>query len=368
MPLFTFIQRANNIYILYKALNSTSVHYEEMLNNILVPNGLQSSFSLSFESSANKNIKSISLSNNKDNCLIELNYNNSLTAFANNNKVGFFANCNPDICYTSKSKNFCSRWNNSIYGQMLKIPSFLPDDLSYKKITSFLTAKKLMKASLALGIGDVNINIRELTDIISVSDLGTYPINNNKTAKGRRFRIRVSKNNFLKFFNENLILNNNAELHLGKTYAQSLYNNIKNIKDNYLNIDIVIYQNKIKTAKLLFDNETKEALFYANNKGLSFTLNNLNKNIFKFHLIQNSPQNLIVYISSENSKMLNIKKYENNAITAYLSDVCTTNNTPQYKLTYTPINQNTKINAPGTDMYNLSVLELYSFMKKALIS
>ena len=40
--------------------------------------------------------------------------------------------------------------DNSLYGKIIKMPKFVPENLNYKKIDSFLNSKKLINASVAL--------------------------------------------------------------------------------------------------------------------------------------------------------------------------------------------------------------------------
>ena len=343
------------------ALESAVSDIKSLFDVVTVPGGLKSPFILEYKADGDKNINCITFLNNKKEAYMCLGIDGkiNLNIFAHNNKLGFYTSNTPEIRYTASSKNFTSNWNDSVYGKVIKMPEFVPENLSYKKINSFLNSKKLINASVALGLGKDKINLNDLRKNITVSTKGTY----SKMLLGKKetvsvTRISIPKKDVIECISRNLSLSDNEY----KGYAVGHVNKFKELleatNEDKINIDFSVCKRKLVDATLVFN--FKKYIFSSSESGLNFTVSDLkSKNtLFQLNISKPSANRLKANIKSDKSYILNINKTSDNKIYAMLCD--SESKQVKYKLTYIPHNFNSNIKYTEKDMYNISLYELVS--------
>lgn len=368
--LCVFFRKISVVNSVATALQSVKVNIENLFDDFLVPGGMKSSFTIEYESCEDEYFKNITLANSRENSYMYLGLSGgiNLNAFSHKNKLGLYLTDNPEIRYTVSSKNLPSKWNNSVYGKFLKIPSFVPDNLSYKKINSLLNCKKLIKASVVFGLGKDEMSIKELTKNMSVSKRDTYPMMlNEKKETASLIRVTVPKKDIISCISHNLSSTNKKY----KGYAVEYINNCKkyleSVDDKELNIDLVLCRKNLIEAKLVFD--SKLIVFNNEQAGIAMYIKEQNSGnlLFEIKVVKPSPKNLMINITSDKNYILKVQKNNKNMIYAELEEL-----NPKHtihKLTYHPGKFTPDINYSEKDIYSLSLYELMyiteNIMKKS---
>ena len=354
----TEISGINNTRV---ALESALSDVKSLFDVVAVPGGLKSPFILEYKSQGDENINCVTFLNNKKDAYMCLGIDGriNLNVFAHNNKLGFYISDTPEIRYTASSKNFTSNWNNSLYGKIIKMPEFIPENLSYKKINSFFNSKKLINASVALGLGKEKVNINDLRKNITVSTKGTY----SKMILGKKetvsvTRISIPKQDVINCISQNLSFSNDEYKGYAVDYLEKFKIMLESALEDKINIDFSVCKRKLVDAKLVFD--SKRYVFSNSKSSLNFSLSDLKtqNTLFKLNINKLSANYLEAHIKADNTYILKLNRTTDNKIYANLFDA--ESKQMKYKLTYIPHSFNSHIKYSEKDIYNLSLYELVS--------
>lgn len=360
-----FHKEINSINNTQIALESAISDVKSLFDVVTVPGGLKSPFILEYKTEADENINRITFLNNKKDAYMCLGIDGKikLNIFAHNNKLGFYTSNTPEIRYTASSKNFTANWNNSLYGKIIKMPDFVPENLNYKKINSFFNSKKLLNASVALGLGKEKININDLKKNISVSKKGTY----SRMLPAKKeivsvIRISIPKKDVINCISQNLSFADDEY----KGYAVDFLNKFKNklelADEDTINIDLSVCNRKLLDVRLIFN--SKSYVFSNNKSKLNFTVSDLKSknNLFQLNIDKPSENCLMAHIKTNKMYVLKANKtYDDNI---YLSFGDAESKQLKYKITYSPYSFNSNIKYTEKDIYNLSVYELLCALER----
>ncbi len=355
---------------LHTALESAKGSVKNLFDDFLVNGGMKSSFTIKYESFNDKCPESITISNNREDSYLNLSVRGkiNLSAFSHKNKLGFYLPDNPEIRYTISSKNLSSTWNSSVYGKIVKIPDYIPDNLNYKKINSLLSSKKIIKASVVLGLGKDKININELTKNISVSNRDTYPMMlNGKKEMVSAIRVTIPKKDIINCISYNFSSSDGICKGYAVNYIINFKNYLESIDDKEINIDLILCKKKLIQARFSLD--SKIIVFDIKENAINMYAKELNTQnlIIGVNINKPSPNILIANILTEKNYILKAKKNNNNIIAV---ELCDSNiKSPLYKITYRPEKTVPHANYTEKDVYNLSLYELMyiteNIMKKS---
>lgn len=370
MLICVLFKQISSVTGLQTALESAKQNIENLFGDFLVNGGMKSSFTIKYESFNDKYPESITLSNNREDSHLNLSVRGriNLSAFSHKNKLGFYLPDNPEIRYTVSSKNLSSTWNSSIYGKIVKIPDCIPDNLNYKKINSLLNSKKIIKASVVLGLGKDKMNIKALTENISVSNRDTYPIMlNGKKEMVSAIRVTIPKKDIINCITQNFSFGEKNYKGYAVKYIIDFKNYLESIDDKEINIDFILCKKKLIQAKVSID--SKLVLFNNKENGINMSVKELHtqNQIMAVSINKPSPNILIANILMEESYILKAKKNNKNTISVelYNSNI----KSPLHKLTYHPGKTEADVNYTEKDVYNLSLYELMyiteNIMKKS---
>ena len=370
MLICVLFKQISSVTGLQTALESAKQNIENLFGDFLVNGGMKSSFTIKYESFNDKYPESITLSNNREDSHLNLSVRGriNLSAFSHKNKLGFYLPDNPEIRYTVSSKNLSSTWNSSIYGKIFKIPDCIPDNLNYKKINSLLNSKKIIKASVVLGLGKDKMNIKALTENISVSNRDTYPIMlNGKKEMVSAIRVTIPKKDIINCITQNFSFGEKNYKGYAVKYIIDFKNYLESIDDKEINIDFILCKKKLIQAKVSID--SKLVLFNNKENGINMSVKELHtqNQIMAVSINKPSPNILVANILMEESYILKAKKNNKNTISVelYKSNI----KSPLHKLTYHPGKTETDVNYTEKDVYNLSLYELMyiteNIMKKS---
>lgn len=182
----------------------------------------------------------------------------SLSVFADNERIGFYVNDSPEYCYTAKSKNFRTKWNKSIYSYFYHIPSFCPDDMTYNRLNSLMTADNIIKALMAFGIGETDINASDFLYNIKIKDMGEAVLTDSIGDKrGQHIRLTLSGKYCAEFIDKLSQSSAIARQSFVSSYVELFGENIKLLKSDDIVIEFVIADNLLYSAEtsLEFDNK-----------------------------------------------------------------------------------------------------------------
>lgn len=370
MLICVLFKQISSVTGLQTALESAKQNIENLFGDFLVNGGMKSSFTIKYESFNDKYPESITLSNNSEDSHLNLSVRGriNLSAFSHKNKLGFYLPDNPEIRYTVSSKNLSSTWNSSIYGKIVKIPDCIPDNLNYKKINSLLNSKKIIKASVVLGLGKDKMNIKALTENISVSNRDTYPIMlNGKKEMVSAIRVTIPKKDIINCITQNFSFGEKNYKGYAVKYIIDFKNYLESIDDKEINIDFILCKKKLIQAKVSID--SKLVLFNNKENGINMSVKELHtqNQIMAVSINKPSPNILVANILMEESYILKAKKNNKNTISVelYNSNI----KSPLHKLTYHPGKTEADVNYTEKDVYNLSLYELMyiteNIMKKS---
>lgn len=370
MLICVLFKQISSVTGLQTALESAKQNIENLFGDFLVNGGMKSSFTIKYESFNDKYPESITLSNNREDSHLNLSVRGriNLSAFSHKNKLGFYLPDNPEIRYTVSSKNLSSTWNSSIYGKIVKIPDCIPDNLNYKKINSLLNSKKIIKASVVLGLGKDKMNIKALTENISVSNRDTYPIMlNGKKEMVSAIRVTIPKKDIINCITQNFSFGEKNYKGYAVKYIIDFKNYLESIDDKEINIDFILCKKKLIQAKVSID--SKLVLFNNKENGINMSVKELHtqNQIMAVSINKPSPNILVANILMEESYILKAKKNNKNTISVelYNSNI----KSPLHKLTYHPGKTEADVNYTEKDVYNLSLYELMyiteNIMKKS---
>lgn len=365
--------------ILSDSLSNTITYHKVKLYKSYISNYNDNSFTLKLKALHDNepHFKEFTLFNNKEDKCMEAKINNlkvnkfhniNFNIFVKKDKLGLYFD-NNDICYTAKSKHFRSKWNNSIYGNLYNIPEFIPDNISYNKISSLFSADKFIKTAIALSVGNIDIRFREIINNIDILDMGTYP---QTTAgshnKGRLIRIKI-KNDYICKFSENLTENTS------NSYVSSFFLNIvdciKESKNKYTFVDFYIHDNMIQSVKSVIGNQDayKGVILNIADNTISLTASDIKKvsgssDEYKILMMydEKNNNNLIITKSGDIVFTLNSKRDKKlTTLTAAFKQ--NVHDTSAY---FAKLSTNTeKIVLPEKEksIYSISITDLYKLMK-----
>lgn len=365
--------------ILSDAVSNTVAYHKEKLN--IMDKNINNAFNLEIKNIENDNpyFSSLTLYNNKQKKHIQADINNltindkhklNCNLYIKNDKLGIcFQNSN-NLCYTAKSKKFCTRWNNSIYGSFLKIPSFVPDNLSYKKLMNLFSSKNFIKTAVALGIGNIDLSYNEFLKNIDIEDMGTYPlIKNNTQYDGRIVRVKID-NNYIHKITKTLTKSSSKAYIKDISYIFSdLEKLIKSSLDKYTIIDFVIYNDMIYSAETSFENPNS-----CINIKLSTTKSKISVSVSDIKRKQVSKLNLLMIYPDNNNTKLIISKTGKTILTADLfknkeaTKLSATFSSDKYGTSgyYIVLSENktaAKLPKKEKSIYLISIADLYGIIK-----
>ncbi len=177
----------------------------------------------------------------------------NICAWADNSFIGFRINDNPELSYTAKSLDFKSTWNDSVYSVFFDVPSFVPDDLSYKEINKFIRSDNVLKILFALNFKNVKTDYRELINNIDICDLGTFPLyTENGLKDGRLIRLNISAEYIKKVLSHTEKASSASEMKLFAGLISKVNKYIQDIEDNRIVVDMVLYNNAVYSAETSF--------------------------------------------------------------------------------------------------------------------
>jgi len=355
---------------LQNALKSAEINIEKLFEDFLISGGMRNSFTIKYESFNDSYLESVTLSNSKENSYMYLGLRGKINvdAFSHKNKLGFYLPENPEICYTVSSKNLSLKWNSSVYGKIVKIPDFVPNNLNYKKINSLLNCKKLFETSLVLGLGKERMNTNELTKNMSVSKMDTYPMIKNGIKKNTSVvRVTIPKKNIINFISYNFSLTDRKYKGYAVEYINKLKKYLESVDNTELNADFFLCNQKLIQARLCIG--SKLIVFNNGKTGIEFYVKEtISKKVAVGVKIDKPvPNMLIANITLGKNYIIKAQKKEKNIINIEAGEEnC---KYPEHKLTYRPWNSEQNINYTEKNVYDISLYELMciteNIMKKS---
>lgn len=367
--------------MLSDSLSNTISYHKAKLYKAYINNYNDNSFTLKLKTLHNKEpyFKEFTLFNNKEDKCMEAKINNltinkmrnlSFNIFVKKDRLGLYFD-NNNMCYTAKSKHFRSKWNNSVYGSLYNIPSFIPDSINYNKLVSLFSADKFLKTALAFSVGNIDVKFKEIINNIDILDMGTYPVSTNSSYKNDRLiRVKV-RNDYLCKFAEDLARgSSNAYIDSVSDFFMNIGSFIKSSHDKYTVIDFVIQDNMIRSIETVVENQDicKNIILNITDNTISLTATDIKKasgspGHYRILMIYDEKNNnsLIVTKSGDIVFTLNSKKSKDHiTLTAAFKNM---HDTSAY---YAKLSNNTEeITLPEKEksIYSISISDLYDLMK-----
>ncbi len=356
ITLCIFFGRIKSVYVAKTAFDCIKTNIETLFEDISIPGAFDSSFVVYAEFKDNKYLDSVNLLNNKDESSICLSIKGkqNIDVFAHKKTIGISFPDNEKISYTAKLKSFPSKWNKSIYAQFFKIPSFIPENLSYKELVSYFNYKKFSKLSLAFYIGNNDQLIKNLSKNISFVSSDTYAISSDgKKEKQTNLKISVPKKDVENFISSAKTLKSGFGGGYGLKHIEKYLNNISD-KD----ISLLITIKNQKPVEILFASDIHSLSVKFSGNSISADLNDAKsgKQVIRISVFKNNLSSIRAEICADNNYILNINKVKNREIAARLIDE--KNNKEKCMLFYAPGKPVLNINNLTKDIFSLSLYDI----------
>lgn len=355
ITLCIFFGRIKAVYAAKTALDSVKTNIEALFEDICVPGAFDSSFVINAEFNDNKYLNSLNLLNNTDESGICLSIKGkkNVDIFAHKKNIGISFPDNENISYTAKLKSFPSKWNKSVYAQFFEIPSFIPENLSYKELISYFDYKKFSELSLAFCIGNNDYLIKDLFKNISVTSSDTYVLSSDgKREKQTNLRISLPKKDIKKFISSS----KSSEGRFGGGYGlKHIEKYLDNIRSKDVSLLIKMKNQKVIEIFFASDIHTLSVKFFEN--GITADLNEAKsqKKIIGFSVHKTNSDSIKVIICEKNNYILNINKTKNREIMANLTDEKT--NKDKCMFSFAPRKYKFNINDTTKDIFSLSLYD-----------
>lgn len=191
-------------------------------------------------------------------CMYDKDRKFSLSVFADNDKLGFYVNNRDEYCYTANCKNFKTKWNKSIYSYFYHIPSFCPDDMTYNRLNTLMTADNIIKALMAFGIGETDINVSDFLYNIKIEDMGeTVLADSTGDNMGEHIRLTLSGKYCAEFIDKLSQSSAIARQSFVSSYIEAFGENIKLLKSDDIVVEFVIADNLLYSAETSLEFDDK---------------------------------------------------------------------------------------------------------------
>lgn len=357
-----FFGRIKSVYAAKTALDSVKTNIEILFENIYIPGAFDSSFVINADFNDNKYLDSLVLLNNTDESGICLSIKGkqNVDIFAHKKIIGINFPDDENTCYTAKLKNFPPKWNKSIYAQLIEIPSFIPENLSYKELISYFNYKKISELSLAFCIGNNDQLIKNLFRKISVTSSDTYDISSDgKKEKQTRLKISLPKKDV-----ENFISSAKAsEGSFGGGYGlKHIEIYLDNISSKDISLLITIKNKKVTEIFFESDIHSLSVKFYTNCITADLNDRKSKKQIIGVSACKKNSDNIKIKIYEKNNYVLNINKTHKRKIVANLTEEKTNND--KCVFSFAPEKPEININKSTKDIFSLSLYDIMCLAEK----
>lgn len=324
----------------------------------------------------------VSLSNNSSDKYFEVMFKNlkipgkstiDLSTFATNDKVGFYLDNSPEFYYTAKGEKFRTDWNKSIYGKILKIPEYVPENINYGKMDSLISFENFCKAFVGMGLGKEKINLKDFISNLNISGLKEFTA----TRRGIEYNAQIAHITVTKDYMESLVQklvnsSQKAEFDYLHKFLSSAHNGIANCTEKTFKIDLVIHNNNLlwaETSVNLSQGIVNARIDFYDNE-VNFELRNLYpeklayKN-FSFNL-KTTPTSLKLSVLKAKSNVFSVilKKQSDSSVISQIEYTDKKLNPHTVNALYSLNSKKYKKNVPVKNIYRLSVSDLLKLYQK----